>query len=150
MHLDDSTRRSRASHTFTIHKLVLAATLFLFAKGDGGGGGCCSEEEGVLGPPTGAVCPPASTLTYANFGEPFMTQYCTRCHSSALTGAARMGAPEFHDFDTQLGVQRVAEHVDEAAGAGPEATNEGMPPNAPAPTLEERQRLAEWIACGAL
>lgn len=147
MRLDNSARSPRAFHTFTIHKLVLAATLFLFAKGDGGGG--CCHDEGVLGPPTEATCPPTSTLTYASFGQPFMAQYCTRCHSSTLTRDARMGAPAFHDFDTQLGIQQVADHIDEAAGAGPAATNEGMPPSNPKPTLEERQQLAEWIACGA-
>jgi len=132
----------------TVRRLVFAATLFLFVKGDGGGG-CCSEEEGVLGPATEATCPTTQTLTYANFGAPFMEQYCTRCHSSTLSGDARMGAPEFHDFDTQTGILNVAEHIDEAAGSGPAATNEGMPPTGPFPTLEERQQLAEWIACGA-
>jgi len=145
----DSERRPRSLRSFTIHKLVLAVTLFLFAKGDGGGGGCCAHDEGVLGPPTEAICPPSPTLTYANFGEAFMTQYCTRCHSSTLSGADRMGAPQFHDFDTQLGIQQVADHIDETAGVGPAATNEAMPPDGAKPTLEERQKLAEWIACGA-
>ena len=149
MHLDTSARRSRAPRTFTIHTLVLATTLFLFVTGDGGGGGCCSHDEGVLGPPTEATCPTGSTLTYANFGQQFMTDYCTRCHSSTLSGTARMGAPAFHDFDTQLGVQQVADHIDETAGSGPAATNQGMPPDGAKPTLEERQKLAEWIACGA-
>ncbi len=136
-------------HRFSIQKVVLAVVVFLFVKGDGGGGGCCSHEESVLGLPTEATYPPTSSLTYASFGQPFMTNYCTRCHSSTLSGAARMGAPAFHDFDTQLGVQQVAEHVDEAAGAGPAATNEAMPPDGAKPTLDERQKLAEWIACGA-
>jgi hypothetical protein len=139
----------RTHRSFTFHKLVLAVTLFMFAKGDGGGNGCCAHDEEVLGPPTETICPPSSTLTYASFGQAFMTSYCTRCHSSTLSGEARMGAPEFHDFDTQLGVQSVAEHIDEAAGAGPASTNEGMPPSDPMPTLAERQQLAEWISCGA-
>lgn len=137
-----------ARHTFTLEKLVLAATLFVFASGHGGG--CCSGGDAeVLGPPTETTCPPSSTLTYANFGQPFMTQYCTRCHSSTLTGDARMGAPAFHDFDTQLGIQQVANHVDQTAGSGPASTNQSMPPSDPRPTPEERQMLAEWIACGA-
>jgi len=133
---------------FTIHKLVLASLLVTFAMGHGGGG-CCSGDEAVLGPSTEAICPPSPTLTYANFGESFMTNYCTRCHSSTLTGADRMGAPAFHDFDTLLGVKQVADHVDQSAGAGPAATNDQMPPDGATPTLEERQMLAEWIACGA-
>lgn len=132
---------------FTFQKLVLGSMLAVFSMGHGGGGGCCSEP--VLGPSTEATCPSSSTLTYANFGKAFMTSYCTRCHDSNLAGDARMGAPAYHDFDTQIGVQQVADHVDQAAGAGPAATNDQMPPDGDTPTLEERQQLAEWIACGA-
>ncbi len=59
-----------------------------------------------------------------------------------------MGAPSFHDFDTVFGIQAVSEHVDETAAAGPAAVNDGMPPRAPGPTLDERFQLGEWIACG--
>lgn len=132
---------------YSFYKLVFASALVVFAIGHGDG--CCAGEESVLGPSTEAVCPPTSTLTYANFGQAFMTNYCTRCHSSTLTGAARNGAPEFHDFDTQLGIQQVGDHVDQTAGSGPAATNDQMPPDNPRPTMMERQQLAEWIACGA-
>jgi uncharacterized membrane protein len=108
--------------------------------------GCCHSEE-VLGPPTGAICTPSSTLTYANFGQQFMTSYCTRCHSSTLTGGARMGAPAFHDFDTLSGIRNVADHIDEAAAAGPDSTNENMPEDGVMPSLAERQMLGEWISC---
>jgi len=106
------------SRNFTIQKLVLAVTLFMFVKADSGGGGCCVHDESVLGPPTESTCPPSPTLTYASFGQPFMTKYCISCHASTLTGKARMGAPAYHDFDTQLGIQQVADHIDEAAGSG--------------------------------
>ncbi len=132
---------------FTFNRIVLGITLLTFTMGHGGGG-CCSEE--VLGPPTEATCPPSSTLTYEDFGQPFMESYCTDCHSSELQGADREGAPPNHDFDTVLGIRQVAEHVDQAAGAGPAATNDQMPPEGEdSPTLAERQQLAEWIACGA-
>lgn len=132
---------------FTFSRLVLGALIFLLLKGDGGGG-CCAAESS-LGPPTETPCPPTSSLTYANFGQAFMMTYCTRCHDQALTGDARMGAPAYHDFDTQAGVQRVANHIDETAGSGPAATNMSMPPSGSKPTLAEREMLAEWIACGA-
>jgi cytochrome c5 len=135
----------RNLYTFT--RLVLAATVVVFTMGHGDEG-CCSEEEEILGPETGATCPQGSTLTYQNFGQEFMTTYCTRCHSSTLTGAARMGAPAFHDFDTLEGIKGVSNHVDQTAGSGPEATNEAMPPSGGMPTLAERQMLSEWIACG--
>jgi uncharacterized membrane protein len=127
-------------------RFVLAAALLSSATGHTGG--CCGGGE-VLGPDTEAECPPASTLTYANFGQSFMMRFCTRCHSSTLTGAARMGATAFHDFDTIDGIRAVGDHIDQTAGSGPAATNESMPPNGAKPTLEERQQLAEWMACGA-
>lgn len=111
--------------------------------------GCCREQSSVFGPPTESVCPPAgTTLTYTNFGQPFMEMYCTRCHASDKMGDARMGAPSFHDFDTLFGIKAVSNHVDETTAAGPTATNEGMPPGNPKPSLAERQMLGEWIACG--
>jgi cytochrome c5 len=95
------------------------------------------------------VCPPTSTLTYASFGQTFMETYCTSCHSSTLTGSARNGATVDHDFDTQVGVLRVYDHIDETAGSGPNATNEEMPRgDGPFPSLAEREMLAEWLACG--
>ncbi|MEZ4361660.1 MAG: hypothetical protein R3B48_15845 [Kofleriaceae bacterium] len=113
------------------------------------GGGCGGEESSVLGPPTQAACPNGSTLTYANFGQAFMDQYCTRCHSSALTGAARNGATAYHDFDTVGGVRSVMDHIDQSAASGPAAMNHTMPPNGPFPTDDERLKLGEWIACEA-
>jgi hypothetical protein len=128
-------------------KIVLASVLL--ASQMGHGGGCCSDDESsVFGPPTESVCPPTSTLTYTNFGMTFMESYCTKCHASDKMGEARMGAPAFHDFDTLEGIKAVSNHVDEVAASGPAATNLGMPQNTPKPTLEERQKLGEWIACG--
>jgi hypothetical protein len=109
-------------------------------------GGCTSSVP-LFGPPTQAVCPPSSTLTYASFGRPFMETYCTRCHASNLRGADRQGAPSFHDFDTLFGIKVVFDHIDETTAAGPAANNTSMPPDKPAPTLEERNQLGEWIAC---
>ena len=107
----------------------------------------CTTQP-LFGPPTGAVCPDGSTLTYEGFGRPFMERYCTRCHSSTLPQGQRMGAPSFHDFDSRSGVRVVAEHVDETSASGPDATNTSMPPNGPTPTLDERKQLGEWLACG--
>jgi hypothetical protein len=131
-------------------RLVFAATIFVFVVSAGGHGhGCCGGESSVFGPPTETECPPAgTTLTYANFGEPFMTEYCVRCHSSQLAGPDRMGAPLFHDFDTLEGIIPVADHIDQTTASGPAATNESMPLGGATPSLEERQQLAEWIACG--
>lgn len=126
----------------------LALGVLLLGSQMGHGDGCCAGEEPIFGPPTESTCPPGSTLTYNNFGKPFMEHYCTRCHSSELTGAARHGAPSFHDFDTLFGIKAVHEHIDETTAAGPAAVNEGMPQDPPSPTLMERYQLGEWIACG--
>jgi hypothetical protein len=97
--------------------------------------------------PTGSVCPSDSTLTYDNFGQPFMKDYCTKCHSSELKGGARHGAPLYHDFDTYLGIMEVANHIDSWSAAGPDSVNEIMPQNDPKPTIDERYKLGEWLAC---
>ena len=109
-----------------------------------------TEEEESTGTPSGAECPPDSTLTYETFGRDFMDMYCVRCHSSELQGTARNGAPEGHDFDRLEGILPVAEHVDAYAAAGPDAVNTRMPPTPPRPTEEERSQLGEWLACEQL
>lgn len=119
--------------------------------------------------PTGAVCPDPDpgTPSWDDFGEAFMSKYCTMCHDSHLTRSQRNGAPIYHDFDTLLGVvmlcdpkTKTAIHIDEYAGWGPDAKNSFMPgarcPSVPGgsldqscaqPTGDERTRLALWVAC---
>jgi uncharacterized membrane protein len=107
----------------------------------------CNNDAPLFGAPTQAACQAGSTLTYDSFAKPFMERYCTRCHAIALTGAARHGAPSFHDFDTLFGIKAVADHIDETTASGPAATNTSMPPDSPSPSLDERRQLGEWIAC---
>ena len=99
--------------------------------------------------PTGSVCPTDSTLTYDNFGKQFMTDYCTDCHASTLSGSARDGAPLSRNYDTLTAIRNDLAGVDETIASGPDATNTSMPPSAPYPTAAERELLGEWIACGA-
>jgi uncharacterized membrane protein len=126
-------------------RIALGVTVLVFTMGHDHG---CSSGSGT---PTGAVCPPDSTLSYENFGKSLMEQYCTQCHSSDLHGGyARHAAPPDHNFDTLEGVRHDADHIDGSAAAGPTATNDSMPPRGyPMPTSNEREQLAEWIACGA-
>lgn len=109
--------------------------------------GCSDHAE--TGEPTGAICPTDSQLSYENFGRTFMDSYCLRCHSSTVTGADREGAPDDHNFDTRAEIQTFAEHIDEMAGSGPDATNTIMPPDGDAPSQAEREMLSQWLACGA-
>lgn len=104
-------------------------------------GGCESSS--------GAACPPGSTLSYENFGRAFMESYCLRCHSRVLTGSGRRGAPVGMDFDTLEQVRTHSFDIDAVAAAGALGVNTQMPPDTPGPTAVERERLGEWLACGA-
>jgi hypothetical protein len=104
-------------------------------------------HDRVIGPLTGTTCPDdGSTLTYENFGKKFMQDYCLRCHS--VDSKDRQGAPDDHNFDTLADVDFMKAHIDQYAGSGPKATNTKMPMGDPKPTVEERQKLSEWLACG--
>jgi uncharacterized membrane protein len=98
--------------------------------------------------PPGAECPDDAP-TYESFGKQFVQDYCLRCHSTAKTGDDRNGAPVAHDYDDVSVVRREWEHIDQMAGAGDDVTNTLMPPSAPRPSVEERKKLAQWLACGA-
>jgi hypothetical protein len=119
---------------------------------DGHGHEPGSHDEEPVGLPSGATCPgDSSGLTYEAFGEQFMTDYCTRCHSTELkTEQARMGAPLGHDFNVEAGIRGIWEHIDQKAAAGELGVNDDMPPKADSgakPTVEERQKLGQWLAC---
>ena len=129
---------------FRNHLGFWAFALLAVAGAASCGGDDAHAEEGK---PSGAVCSSGSTLTYTTFGKGFMTMYCERCHSSALTGDKRNGAPADHNFDTFAGIFVMADHIDEHAAAGPDAVNTAMPPSDPKPTEEERRKLGEWLAC---
>ena len=91
-----------------------------------------------------ATCPPGGTkLTYASFGQPFFASNCNYCHSAETS--LRQGAPENYVFSTRAAI---AEHKDRifARSAG---SNDSMPPGPDDPPVEERDKLAEWLVCGA-
>ncbi|HEX2691182.1 MAG TPA: hypothetical protein VHN14_31435 [Kofleriaceae bacterium] len=112
--------------------------------------------------PTQTVCPDPDpeTLTWDNFGQKFMADYCTDCHASTLRHADRNGAPLYHDYDTLMGVLEIPDHIDAYAGSGPAAHNTRMPPSqcptvpggplnrdCPEPSDAERTNLSMWLAC---
>lgn len=125
-----------------VRRIVLSLCLLAFTMGHDHGG--CGSVDGD---PTEAACDPR--LRWDNFGQSFMDRYCTSCHSSAIHGGNRRGAPPDHNYDSIEGVQKDLDHLDRAAAAGPAADNEAMPPYGPAPTADERAQLGAWIACGA-
>jgi mono/diheme cytochrome c family protein len=86
-------------------------------------------------------CPPDSEAQQIEGREVVQAQ-CVRCHSSALSGAARNAAPVDLNFDDLGTVQEEAESMYGEAEAGE------MPPEAP---LDEAQieAMRVWLACGA-
>lgn len=107
------------------------------------------DRQSGPGPLSGASCPTMGGPTYDAFGRDFMERYCTSCHAASVVGAARMGAPSRYDFDSIEGIRMRAERIDRATAAGPAAVNAWMPESGPLPTLEEREALGRWLACGA-
>jgi uncharacterized membrane protein len=98
----------------------------------------CNNNEEVF-----IECPNDSFLTYENLGEPFMLTWCTPCHSSHLTTAEeRQDATVGVNLDSYAEVLEHAEYIQIFA-----VETDEMPP-AGGPSDEERDLLAEWIACG--
>ena len=104
-------------------------------------------------PPPGNDSPPIlvtpdaceeSYLSYDNFGEPYMLDWCRGCHSSSIPAGMRQRAPASINFDTIADVRQWGDRI--AARA---ATLEPTMPPAGGPPEEERKLLAEWLACGA-
>lgn len=91
-----------------------------------------------------ASCPPSGTkLSYENFGAPFLATYCQSCHGS--NAVDRAGAPGDYIFDTHEQAKRHRARI----FARSAADNDSMPPGPDDPPRADRDKLAEWLACGA-
>jgi uncharacterized membrane protein len=113
-------------------KRVLASVVALLAAA-----GC-----GLFPTLDSAVCPTGGTdLTWDNFGKDFFDRYCNYCHGSQ--NLDRHGAPPAYVFETPAEVEKFADRIYVRA-AGP---NDSMPPGPDDPPREERDKLAEWLAC---
>jgi mono/diheme cytochrome c family protein len=90
------------------------------------------------------TCPPEGTkLTYATFGKGFMESHCQTCHGQTSSG--RKGAPSSYDFGSIDDVRVHKTRIFARAAAD----NTTMPPGPDDPPEGDRERLAEWLACGA-
>lgn len=86
-------------------------------------------------------CPPEGTqLTYETFGAQFLDTHCNSCHTTS-----RHGAPRSFRFETLDDIRLHSARIFIRA-AGPNTT---MPPGPTDPPADERDQLAEWLACGA-
>lgn len=89
-------------------------------------------------------CPPAGTaLTYDNFGVGFLNNHCQGCHGQPSKD--RKGAPSGYDFGSVEDARKWRSRIFSRAAAD----NTTMPPGPDDPPVEEREKLAEWLACGA-
>ena len=90
------------------------------------------------------ACPlGGTTLNYENFASSFLGAYCDGCHSAPE--GQRRGAPLGVVLDNYASAYNLRERIFLRAAAD----NASMPPGPDDPPRGERDRLAEWIACGA-
>lgn len=90
------------------------------------------------------ACPPeGTTLDYESFARPFFARHCNMCHGASVED--RRGAPIAYVFDTH----DQAKALERRVFARSASDNTSMPPGPDDPTLDERDDLAEWIACGS-
>jgi uncharacterized membrane protein len=89
------------------------------------------------------ACPPdGTTLTYDDFGKPFLDEWCNTCHGAAASD--RNGAPPNITFDTQdQAVEWKARIFALAAD-----DNTSMPLGSNIPSSDDRHKLGDWLACG--
>ena len=104
----------------------------------------CGTDPPSSGDPVPPDACETSYLDYTSFGEPFVLDWCSGCHSASLPPNMRQQAPVHVSFDTLEGVRQFQGRI-AARATGAMAT---MPP-AGGPSIEERALLAEWLACGA-
>jgi hypothetical protein len=112
---------------------VVAAALFALVDS-----GCAYETLDEHPCPKGGT-----TLTYDNFAAPFFAQWCNGCHAAPLED--RNGAPENYVFTSRAAIVALKDRIFvRAAGE-----NSSMPPGPDNPPYDEREKLADWLACGA-
>ncbi len=95
----------------------------------------CSSAEKLDEHP----CPPSGTkLTYDNFGKHFFDDWCVSCHGGANAYSSR-------SFTSADSIRQSRDRIFVNAADD----NTTMPPGPDDPPLADRQKLAEWLACGA-
>lgn len=101
--------------------------------------GACGKQDDL----ESHTCPTSSAVTYDDFGKQFFDTWCQSCHAAAQT--ERNGAPDDVFFDTRDDIYRLRVQVyDQAAGS-----NGSMPIGPHGPSDADREKLADWLSCGA-
>lgn len=89
----------------------------------------CEEEDGV---------------SWESFGQGFLLDHCTGCHSEMLTVDQRAGAPLGVNFESKEFAEMWLDRIYARAADD----NDTMPPVDSVPDFE-RVLLGDWLACGA-
>jgi hypothetical protein len=133
----------------------MRATIFALLVAGCGGGSSTKD----MTPPDMTVlingCPPLTDPlaqpgdpidgdSWATYAQGFFATWCTRCHSSMRSGAARNGAPDGYNWDDLTAVHAHIDNIRSAVGVG-----NFMPPNDPLPPCSERRRIVRWIDAAA-
>lgn len=105
-------------------------------------GASCGPEED-----TDTLCDREVPLTYHSFGQGFMDNYCTGCHSSIIADGQRRGAPVGIDFDTYAGVLQYAERLEERVLIANRIEDDNPMPPGGGPTTQDLDMLEEWLQC---
>jgi uncharacterized membrane protein len=94
-----------------------------------------------LGTPPTVDC---SKVTVPPYSQLTIWPLCTSCHSSALSGGARHGAPGGVNYDTYDAARA-------SAAVAASTVNSGIMPERgqPAPTEEQKSALFAWALCGS-
>jgi hypothetical protein len=140
--------------TYLMMSMALAAAVAGCGDGNGGGGADMAVSGGDMTllehgcvPLTAPVTTPdggAGGDTWTNYAQGFFAMYCTRCHATTVTGAARNGAPDGYDWDDETSVRAHLDKIRNAVGVG-----NFMPFNPPDPSCAERRRIVRWIDADA-
>ena len=79
-----------------------------------------------------------ATLNYANFGQAFLTQYCSSCHNTQSYD--RKGAPEDITLDTESNIDQYSAVILLSL------SQKSMPPQDGIPS-DIRNTAIEWLKC---
>ena len=96
----------------------------------------CAPDEGT------GECLHDPPLEYDTYGQGFLEQFCTGCHSSQVPEELRNSAPVGVDFDSYGAVLQWQERI--RARTEPDAPT--MPPGG-GPTVEQLDDFREWLDC---
>lgn len=119
-------------------RAVIAAVIGSVAACGGQAGDSATAQASARD--TGA-CAEAPVLTWANFGDGFVTENCQACHAS--TTPDRRGAPQTVTFDTYEDTMAHRDRILARSG-GDDPT---MPPQGGVDAAQ-REKLTLWLTCG--